>query len=77
MRRRIFSAMLTLTLAAAAEPAAGRVAWFTAARLGRPAGRDATEFRTFEPPAVRVAKPGLQVISLRAPQPTAKNLRVA
>ena len=34
MRRRVFSAMLTLTLAAAADPAASRVGWFTTARLG-------------------------------------------
>jgi alpha-L-fucosidase len=38
---------------------------------------DASEFRTFEQPAVTVASPGLHVISLHAPQPVAKDLRVA
>ena len=38
---------------------------------------DATEFRTFELPAVTVASPGVHVISLHAPHPTAKDLRVA
>ncbi len=38
---------------------------------------DATEFRTFELAPVTVASPGVHVISLRAPAPVAKELRIA
>jgi hypothetical protein len=38
---------------------------------------DATEFRTSGQAAVTVASPGVHVIALRAPQPLARELRVA